>query len=262
MTFMQSFLRQTVVPISLSLSCLGLQAQMNSSAGTKPPGSAKQPLYYVDATVLDLSLVLPSPPPQDSSVTEAEIAEIRRIEQSRTPEQIAAARVDDKEEDIFIYKNILGGAFVPDELPQTRLLSAHILSDQSVLGLPTKIRFGRPRPYLYKNDLRPVCAVPTTPAYPSGHAFSGYLFAFALIQIVPEKKDDILRRADEYGNNRMICGAHYKSDIAASHDAALVVFGYMLANPRFAKELEAARAETRHRLGMTLNPATESKKMP
>jgi hypothetical protein len=40
---------------------------------------------------------------------------------------------------------------------------------------------------------------------------SGYLQALTLIQIVPEKREQIWKRADEYAYSRMICGAHYKA---------------------------------------------------
>jgi len=242
---------------TLLLGPMGLVAQVPAVPAAEAPPT-KQPvkhsLYFVDASVLDLSLILPPPPPQGSEITKSELQEIHRIEQTRTPEQIVAAQADDKEEDIFEYKKVIGEGFTADALPLTASLSSHVQNDQSVLGLPTKVRFGRLRPYLYEGDFHPVCATPKTPAYPSGHAMSGYLHALTLIQIVPEKNEQIWKRADEYAYNRMICGAHYKSDIEASRQAAYVVFGYMLANPRFAKELEAAREETRRFLGLSISP--------
>jgi len=133
---------------------------------TKQP--IKHSLYFVDASVLDLSLLLPPPPAQDSEITKSELQEVHGIEQARTPEQVTAAQADDKEEDIFEYKKVIGEGFTPDALPLTALLSSHVQNDQSVLGLPTKVRFGRIRPYLYDGSLHPVCATPKTPAYPSG----------------------------------------------------------------------------------------------
>jgi acid phosphatase (class A) len=48
----------------------------------------------------------------------------------------------------------------------------------------------------------------------------------------------------------MVCGVHYPSDIAASREVAYVLFGYLMAQPRFQNDLAAARAETRKRLGL------------
>jgi len=68
--------------------------------------------------------------------------------------------------------------------------------------------------------------------------------------MVPEKKVEILARADEYAHHRLVCGVHYPSDIAAARNVAYVLFGYMIATPRFQMDLAAARAETRKQLGL------------
>ena len=71
-----------------------------------------------------------------------------------------------------------------------------------------------------------------------------------LAEIVPEKRDAILARADEYAHNRLVCGVHHASDVEASRRVAYVVFGYMMATPKFQSDLAAARAETRAKLGL------------
>ncbi len=209
--------------------------------------------YFIDPTILDLTLILPPPPAQDSDITKAELADIHRIEKQRTPQQIAEAQADDKEQDIFIFKDVLGKSFTVENLPLTGVLSAHIHSDEGVASKPLKAGFARPRPFQFDSSLHPVCELTQEHnSYPSGHTLSGYLLAFALVQMVPEKQTQIMKRADEYAHNRVVCGVHYPSDVEASHRTAYVVFGYMLANPRFQKELAAAREETRLHLGLSL----------
>jgi acid phosphatase (class A) len=91
-----------------------------------------------------------------------------------------------------------------------------------------------------------VCKVKTThDSYPSGHALTGYISAFVLAEIAPEKKEEILARAAEYAHNRVVCGVHYQSDVEASRKASYLVAGYMMATPRFQKELEQVREEMR-----------------
>jgi len=100
-------------------------------------------------------------------------------------------------------------------------------------------------------SLHPVCKLNAEPtSYPSGHTLSGYLLAFALVEMVPEKSKEILARADDYAHNRIVCGVHYPSDVEASHRVAYAMFGYMMASPRFQRELAVARLETRQRLGL------------
>jgi len=48
-------------------------------------------------------------------------------------------------------------------------------------------------------SLHPVCKLNAEPtSYPSGHTLSGYLLAFALVEMVPEKSKEILARAADY----------------------------------------------------------------
>ncbi len=78
----------------------------------------------------------------------------------------------------------------------------------------------------------------------------GYLEAFALTQMLPEKSDAILRRAAEYAHNRVVCGVHYPTDIKTSQTIALALFGALSTSSRFQQELSAARAELRRKLAL------------
>jgi acid phosphatase (class A) len=208
--------------------------------------------YFIDPTLIDLLPILPPPPAQNSDITRTELAELHRIEKLRTPQQIVAAKADDQEQDIFIFKNVLGENFTAADLPITAALSAHIHNDEGVASKPLKVSFARSRPFQLDSTLHPVCELSKEPnSYPSGHTLSGYLLAFTLVQIVPEKQEQIIQRADDYAHNRLVCGVHYASDVDTSQKMAYVMFGYMLANPRFQKQLAAAREETRQHLGLS-----------
>jgi acid phosphatase (class A) len=87
-------------------------------------------------------------------------------------------------------------------------------------------------------------------SYPSGHSTTGYLEALVLTMIVPEKRDAILARADDYAYSRVVCGVHYRTDVEASKSVAYAMIGVMMNNPQFKEELQAARSETRLALGI------------
>jgi acid phosphatase (class A) len=124
-------------------------------------------------------------------------------------------------------------------------------SEGSAASHALKGEFKRPRPYQFDRTLHPVCETVAQPnSYPSGHSIVSSLDAFILIRIVPEKSREILERADDYAHNRMVCGVHYPSDLAAGREVAYVLFGYLMAQPRFQNDVVAARAETRKRLGL------------
>jgi len=225
----------------------GLTAPAQTMSAAAP---AKAP-YYIDPTVMDLPALIPDPPPAGSAANNAELAELHTIESKRTPAQAAAAKKDEGEENLFLYETVLGPRFNAESLPITAALGSHVKNEQSVAGAALKAIFHRVRPYNTDKTLRPVCELTDQPnSYPSGHALTGYLEGLTLAEIVPEKREAILARADEYAHSRLVCGVHYPSDVEASRKVAYVVFGYMLATPRFQRDLAAARAETRAALDL------------
>ena len=220
--------------------------------GTRPgkAAAAAQKAYYYDANTLNLVVLVPPPPAADSVASKADLAELHTIEQARTPEQVAAAKRDENEEDIFAFNTVLGADFNPQNLPLTAALSEHVKNEQSVAGAQLKAVFPRVRPYNADKTLHPVCAVTdAVNSYPSGHALTGYLEAFTLVQIVPDRRAAILARADDYAHNRLVCGVHYPSDIEESRRVALLIFGNMMANPKFEQDLAGAKLEVRVKLG-------------
>lgn len=210
----------------------------------------QQVAYYFNPALLQLNLILSTPPPENSLAAQRDLAAVHATEQSRTKQEIAKAQADDKEQDLFIFSNVIGPGFTATRLPLTAAFSTHIHSDEGVASDPLKTTVGRPRPYQLDKTLHPVCKVTTIPnSFPSGHSLGGYLFALTLIQILPEKKEQIMQRADEYAYSRIVCGVHYPTDLQASRELAFAIFGNMLANPRFQKDLATARDEIRTKLG-------------
>ena len=207
---------------------------------------------FVSAEQLDTAGILINPPAKTSDETKAELAELHRLQETRSPAQVLRAQNDDSQEDIFIFKNVFGERFNREALPMTAL-SDHVHNDEGIILNPAKAFFLRPRPYHFDETIKPVCKIKedrTDYAYPSGHGTTGYLEGLVLTLILPEKRDTILARADDYAHNRLICGVHYPSDIVASKQVAYAAIGIIMNNPQFKKEFAAARAETRAALGL------------
>jgi len=243
--------------VTVLLLSAGLSGQTPSAGPARVEAPSKTPAthapYYIDPLQLHLNLILPPPPARDSATTTAELTELHHIVGTRTPAEITQAEADDTEEDIFIFKSVLGPRFTAEALPITAALSAHIRNDESAASNPLKSIYRRPRPYQVDSALHPVCPLnPDPTSYPSGHSLSGYLLAFALVQLVPEKRQEILERADQYVHNRLVCGVHYASDTEASRMVAYAIFGSLVASPRFQQDLATAQEETRHQLGLPL----------
>ena len=117
-------------------------------------------VVFVSPQQLDVASLLPNPPANDSAQTTAELAELHRIQDTRSPAKIAHAKADDAEQDIFIFQEVLGKAFSRDLLPLTAMLSGHVRGNEGVMVNPAKTYFHRPRPYDFDPTLKPVSKPP------------------------------------------------------------------------------------------------------
>ena len=76
----------------------------------------------------------------------------------------------------------------------------------------------------------PIQDLTESPSYPSGHATYGTTEALLLAILVPERYQQEVTRAAEYGNDRIILGAHYAMDVIAGRTLALYDLAQLLAN--------------------------------
>lgn len=215
------------------------------------PALAAHDPAFVAASQTRGDLILAAPPAPDSATTRAELAALHAIEAARTPEQAARAQADEAIETLFVYRDVLGPALDSARLPLTNALALRVKNDEGVNGTPPKEAFHRMRPYNLDRTLHPVCKTKSKDdSYPSGHATAGYLGALVLVEMVPERRDAILARADEYAHNRLVCGVHFPGDIEASKLLAYATHAVMDGNPAFQAELKAATAELRQALAL------------
>jgi hypothetical protein len=67
-----------------------------------------------------------------------------------------------------------------------------------------------------------------SPSFPSGHTTYGYTEALLLACMVPERYTQMITRGAEYGNSRIILGAHYAMDVIAGRTLAYYVVAHLL----------------------------------
>ncbi len=89
-----------------------------------------------------------------------------------------------------------------------------------------------------------------SPSFPSGHTTYGYTGALLLAILVPERYQQMIVRGAEYGNDRILVGAHYAMDVMGGRTLALYDMAHLLANDPayvgkkdFQSEIKAARAD-------------------
>ncbi len=76
----------------------------------------------------------------------------------------------------------------------------------------------------------PMMNLINSPSFPSGHTSYGYTGSLLLAILVPQRYQQMIARAAEYGNDRIIVGAHYAMDVVGGRTLALYDMAHLLAN--------------------------------
>jgi len=215
-------------------------------------------LKFLTSAETDPSRLLPPPPPDGSESQLADMADLKRVVQARTPQRFAQAQWDNEHEDPTAFSSVIGPNFDLKALPATAKLLADTGNDLSVAVVRSKNYFRRrfaavidPSLVSVNCDPAEVKANAAKPggrvlaSYPSGHATMGFTFGFILANLMPEKSQAILARAADYGYSREVCAEHYRADVEASHALGTALAVMFLNNSALKPEIEAARDELR-----------------
>lgn len=183
-------------------------------------------------------------PPPGEAMTRQELDFLHRLIAATPADRIARARADGEDETPAIYSAALGRDL--RQMPATWNLLVAIEEEANAVIGAAKDEFARPRPY-QADPTMPTCKAvkqgKSQRSYPSGHASVGYSMGWALARLAPQRAEAVLTRADDYALGRWLCGVHYPSDTSASRGAAMVVAERLLADPRLAVQVAAARGE-------------------
>ena len=105
-----------------------------------------------------------------------------------------------------------------------------------------KDHYQRERPFLFYN--KPVCTGAPDPhhSYPSAHSTRGMVVAYTIADLLPSQyRAKILTRGMDYGDSRVICGAHWRSDIQAGRVMANAVYDSLKNNADFISEFNKVK---------------------
>lgn len=184
----------------------------------------------------DVELMVPPPPTRGSRIELDEIAEIYRVQAAATPAAKMLARHDNDVEDPSIFAGVIGPGWDMSKLPKTQFLMQRIMWVDRPDSSSAKKFYKRPRPWIVDPNIK-TCAEheagPALNSYPSGHAMLGYEIGVVAASLIPEKAQAILARAALYGENRILCGFHFRSDVTAAQQYGTVLAVEMLQHPRF-----------------------------
>src|SRR6185503_3982707 len=201
------------------------------------------PTYLTAGTAEFVALFAP-PPARDSATTRRELDELLELQRTRTTAQVAAARADRKTE-IARFLPALG--LSPDrvaDLPRVRELAQRVEDDIRPYVRAAKDHFLRLRPYVIEPRLEPcIDRVKADLSYPSGHATYGYVMAYLLADLAPNRRAELEARGEEFARQRLVCGVHFPSDIDAGRVGARWFIERLHASPAYQADVATAAAE-------------------
>ncbi|MBZ9930663.1 phosphatase PAP2 family protein [Mesorhizobium sp. BR1-1-5] len=198
---------------------------------------------------VDLTMILPPPPANDSAETKAELGEVLTMQVTRTPEMEARA-IADAEENVWRFADVMGPNFNKDKLPKFSAFFDRVVETEGAVVDPAKDVWKRPRPHQLSDLVKPVVKLSSSGSWPSGHATVGTIMGIILSDMVPERRAEIMARAAEFAHNRIVGGNHYPSDVEMGKISGSVIAAVLLNRDDFKAEYDVARAELRSDLGM------------
>jgi len=191
------------------------------------------------------------------------------INNAATPIEQQRALFDDNHDRLLSLSDGLGAglggifraALAEHRLPKVEALLAGDLARAGGIANSTlleKNHWSNPRPFevvperivAYRGDgisggADPFAEVYGTDSYPSGHASQAYWKGILLAGMLPELAPQILTRASEVGNGRIVLGVHYPLDVMGGRIMGQAAAADRLGDPGFARLVDEAGAELR-----------------
>lgn len=213
-------------------------------ATAKDTAKAPKEVSLLTAADIDPATFLPPPPVAGSIQAKAELAELHAIETDRTAADVAAARSDSETKNATIFAEAIGPGFDLARLPATQRLMAAVRAAEKDAANRGKDEFKRPRPWIIDDKLK-TCERSDEPlsSYPSGHTTMAFSMGATLARLVPGKAQPIMARAARYGQSRIVCEQHWRSDVTAGEALGIIVAERLMTKPAFATQFAAAQAE-------------------
>jgi hypothetical protein len=197
---------------------------------------------YVKPTDIDWEKLIGPPPKAGSDEQNQEIAKLLEWQAKRTTTDVDRCKAEETA-DPFIFSGVLGDKFTAKDLPKTASLLKKIQEDVKGITTPAKAKFERKRPPAQDERIKPCVKMEENGSYPSAHATRGVVWSRVLAEMFPDKKDALLKRGLLMGEDRVIAGIHFPSDVAAGQKLGDAIADKLLADPAFQAAMKEAKAE-------------------
>jgi acid phosphatase (class A) len=191
-----------------------------------------------------------APPAANSAQTHHEVDQLLAIQMQRSAADVEAAQADRKTE-VWQFAEALG--LQPAQMRELHALADladQVEDDVRPYVRAAKHRFLRLRPYEVDARIDPcIDDVRRDLSYPSGHATYGYVMAYLLADMAPERRVELMVRARDFARQRTVCGVHFPSDLEAGRRGAEWLANRFLQSAEYREAAAPATHELRAALG-------------
>ena len=206
---------------------------------------------YLQQNDLPDSIALLGPPPAEGSATLARDEAAREASISlRGKARWDLARKDADLRFPQPAKNFscaMGIEISQEKTPHLYELMQRVLTDAGLSTYGVKNEYHRIRPFVVHNE--GTCqpddeeVLREDGSYPSGHTAAGWAWALTLTEVNPKRADSLLKRGLSFGQSRVICNAHWQSDVDAGRIMGAAAVAKLHTSPEFLADIQAARKE-------------------
>ena len=213
--------------------------------------------YFTSAELPNIANFLPAPPEFESAQfvydqTQHLWGKLQRLNEERAQMAINDA-VYGMQTIIDIYGSMFGLDITKDGTPEIYKLLQDVSCTCDSVTVRAKKHHMRLRPYVYYKEGTLVPEKEEKHAgegsWPSGHTALGWTTALLLADLNPAAADNILARAYEHGQSRVIAGYHWQTDVDAARLAASLLYIKLQGNERFQEQMAKARQEFKEKTG-------------
>ncbi len=219
------------------------------------------PAGYLGRALPDSLALLPPPPAQGSPAFANDQAIHRAAQKLRATPRYALATTDANLHFPQVATTFSCALEVPisqQTSPTLYLLLQRTLVDAGLATYAAKDHYKRTRPFVFHKE--GTCApadeasLRTDGSYPSGHTAISWTWALLLTELSPDHANGLLARGRAFGENRLICNAHWQSDVLEGRAVAAGALAALHANADFTRDMALARAEIQSLRGNSVQP--------
>ena len=227
----------------------GNQPHMTPDA--KEAGGYIPELYFGGDDLPDLVACLPAPPEPGSAGFAYDSARYEWGKSARS-DLALAHRVErdavwDLDTLLAIFSEPFGMELSREKTPRIHKVFVDGISTIEQIRIAPKAHFHRQRPFVRYGDHLLTeweeADLAGEGSYPSGHTIRGWSAALILAEINPDAAEALFKRGWEYGESRVVAGAHWQSDVDASRVAASIGVCALHGSAAFREQMAKAQYE-------------------